>query len=69
MTAIKGFLYNEVAMRWDSIVIMQFITSCLRLGFSVLRAPKMTSPSIKCANPISLCQAFRAVIPAALTVF
>ena len=29
----------------------------------------MTSPSIKGGNPISLCQAFRAVIPAALTVF
>ena len=49
--------------------MVELITSVLRFGFSVLRAPKMTSPSINGANPISLCQAFSAVTPAALTVF
>ena len=44
-------------------------TSVLRFGFSVLRAPKITSPSINGVNPISLCQTFKAFIPAARTVF
>ena len=57
-------------VRNSFITITYFIhTSVLKLGFSVLRAPKMTSPSMNDTNPISLCQAFKAAIPAALTAF
>ena len=68
------FLFWQVKF-WESwpetvITITYFIhTSVLKLGFSVLRAPKMTSPSMNDTNPISLCQAFKAAIPAALTAF